>query len=136
MRYLKRIHENLSYEQVQRHYLRPQSDASTQLFETVTLEGEINLVIKNLKEWAATRPVAKGLLTLADTVYIQPEPLGVVLIIGAWNYPWSVTIQPLIGAIAAGSVAMLNVCVWRVKGQGACLCVCDVRRRVFRFLPV
>lgn len=44
---------------------------------------------------------------MSDTVYIRPEPLGVVLVIGAWNYPWAVTIQPLIGAIAAG-----NVCVF------------------------
>lgn len=37
-------------------------------------------------------------------MYIQPEPLGVVLIIGAWNYPWAVTLQPLVAAIAAGTV--------------------------------
>lgn len=46
--------------------------------------------------------MTKNLLTISDQVYIHPEPLGVVLIIGAWNYPWAVTIQPLIGAIAAG----------------------------------
>lgn len=48
----------------------------------------------------------KNLLTLSDTVYIRPEPLGVVLVLGAWNYPWAVTIQPLIGAIAAGKVCV------------------------------
>lgn len=62
------------------------------------------MAVKKLKEWAAPRPVEKNLLTLSDTVYIRPEPLGVVLVIGAWNYPWAVTIQPLIGAIAAGNV--------------------------------
>lgn len=60
------------------------------------------MAVKKLKEWAAPRPVTKNLLTISDEVYIHPEPLGVVLIIGAWNYPWAVTIQPLIGAIAAG----------------------------------
>lgn len=54
----------------------------------------------------------KNLLTLSDTVYIRPEPLGVVLVLGAWNYPWAVTIQPLIGAIAAGIACVsLHVCV-------------------------
>lgn len=68
------------------------------------LEGEIGLALEKLAEWAAPRPVEKSLLTVSDEVYIQPEPLGVVLIIGAWNYPWAVTLQPLVGAIAAGTV--------------------------------
>lgn len=99
-----------------------QSEVGTQLYETLGLEGEINLAISKLKQWAAPRPVEKNLLTLSDTVYIKPEPLGVVLIIGAWNYPWTVTIQPLIGAIAAGTVVC--VCVGWVKGQCVCLHVC------------
>ncbi|KAK2828199.1 hypothetical protein Q5P01_019233 [Channa striata] len=84
------------------------SEVGTQLYETLGLESEINLTIRKLKEWAAPRPVEKNLLTLSDTVYIKPEPLGVVLIIGAWNYPWAVTIQPLIGAIAAGNAAVIK----------------------------
>lgn len=40
--------------------------------------------------------------------YIHPEPLGVALIIGAWNYPYLVTLCPLIGAIAAGNCAILK----------------------------
>lgn len=80
----------------------PQTANATQLFEILGLEGEINLAVSKLAEWAAPRPVNKNLLTIADDVYIQPEPLGVVLIIGAWNYPIAVTLQPLVGAIAAG----------------------------------
>lgn len=64
------------------------------------------MAISKLAEWAAPRPVTKNLLTISDQVYIQPEPLGVVLIIGAWNYPWAITIQPLIGAIAAGDISV------------------------------
>lgn len=70
----------------------------------IGLEGEINLAVERLADWAAPRPVEKNLLTISDEVFIRPEPLGVVLIIGAWNYPWAVTLQPLIGAIAAGKV--------------------------------
>uniref|UniRef100_A0A3Q3X9H9 Aldehyde dehydrogenase domain-containing protein n=1 Tax=Mola mola TaxID=94237 RepID=A0A3Q3X9H9_MOLML len=54
------------------------------------------------------RPVEKNLLTISDEVYIHPEPLGVVLIIGAWNYPWAVTLLPLVGAIAAGNAAVVK----------------------------
>ncbi|XP_061595686.1 aldehyde dehydrogenase family 3 member A2b [Cololabis saira] len=94
------------------------SECGTQLYETLGVEGEIDLALKKLKEWAAPRPVEKNLLTLSDTVYVKPEPLGVVLIIGAWNYPWAITIQPLIGAIAAGNAAVVKpseVCVHTSK---------------------
>lgn len=84
------------------------SKHGTELFETLGLEGEINLAVNRLAEWAAPRPVEKNLLTISDEVYIQPEPLGVVLIIGAWNYPWAVTLQPLVGAIAAGNAAVIK----------------------------
>ncbi|KAM3849632.1 aldehyde dehydrogenase family 3 member A2-like [Diretmus argenteus] len=80
----------------------------TELYETLGLEGEINLAIEKLAEWAAPRPVEKNLLTVLDEVYVQPEPLGVVLIIGAWNYPWAITLQPLVGAIAAGNAAVIK----------------------------
>ncbi|KAM4627827.1 aldehyde dehydrogenase family 3 member A2a [Polymixia lowei] len=84
------------------------SEHGTELFETLGLEGEINLAVEKLAEWAAPRPVEKNLFTISDEVYIQPEPLGVVLIIGAWNYPWAVTLQPLVGAIAAGNAAVIK----------------------------
>ena len=70
--------------------------------ELIGLENDISLAIAKLAEWAAPRPVERNLLTIRDEVYIQPEPLGVVLIIGAWNYPWALTLSPLVGAIAAG----------------------------------
>uniref|UniRef100_UPI0037E9AC33 aldehyde dehydrogenase family 3 member A2-like n=1 Tax=Semicossyphus pulcher TaxID=241346 RepID=UPI0037E9AC33 len=84
------------------------SEKGTELFETLGLEGEIELAVEKLAEWAAPRPVEKNLLTLTDEVYLQPEPLGVMLIIGAWNYPWAVTLQPLVGAIAAGNAAVIK----------------------------
>ncbi|XP_077360930.1 aldehyde dehydrogenase family 3 member A2b [Festucalex cinctus] len=94
------------------------SEVVVQLYETLGLEEEIGLAVRKLKEWAAPRPVEKNLLTMSDTVYIKAEPLGVVLIIGAWNYPWAVTLQPLIGAIAAGNAAVIKpseVCVHTAK---------------------
>lgn len=52
---------------------------------------------------------------MLDEVFVQPEPLGVVLIIGAWNYPFVLTMQPLIGAIAAGLVSVyVFTPFWRV----------------------
>lgn len=86
-----------------------QSHYDTPLLELIGIENEIKLAIEKLSQWAAPRPAEKNLLTISDEAYIQPEPLGVVLIIGAWNYPWAVTLLPLVGAIAAGRGAFLSV---------------------------
>ncbi|XP_066551283.1 aldehyde dehydrogenase family 3 member A2 isoform X2 [Amia ocellicauda] len=84
------------------------SQFDTLLFELVGLESEIRLAVDSLAEWAAPRPVEKTLVTITDQAYIQPEPLGVVLIIGAWNYPMALVLQPLVGAIAAGNAAVVK----------------------------
>ncbi|XP_028321354.1 fatty aldehyde dehydrogenase-like [Gouania willdenowi] len=84
------------------------SQHGTELFEILVVEGEIQLALEKLSEWACPRPVEKSLLTLSAEAYVQPEPLGVVLIIGAWNYPWAVTLLPLVGAIAAGNAAVIK----------------------------
>ncbi|XP_014445103.1 fatty aldehyde dehydrogenase-like [Tupaia chinensis] len=76
--------------------------------EVITVLGEIEHVLENLAEWITAKPVKKNLLTMMDEAYIQPEPLGVVLIIGAWNYPFALTIQPLVGAIAAGNAVIVK----------------------------
>ncbi|XP_048221668.1 aldehyde dehydrogenase, dimeric NADP-preferring [Perognathus longimembris pacificus] len=70
---------------------------------------EIDNTIKKLPEWAADEPVVeKTRQTQQDETYIHSEPLGVVLIIGAWNYPFNLTIQPMVGAIAAGNAVVLK----------------------------
>ena len=43
-----------------------------------------------------------------DTAYIQREPYGVALVMGAWNYPIQITVVPLFGAIAAGNCVVLK----------------------------
>ncbi|XP_024609029.1 aldehyde dehydrogenase, dimeric NADP-preferring [Neophocaena asiaeorientalis asiaeorientalis] len=76
--------------------------------EIVYVLEEIDYVIKKLPEWAADEPVEKTAQTQQDESYIHSEPLGVVLIIGTWNYPFSLTIQPMVGAIAAGNAVVLK----------------------------
>lgn len=92
-----------------------QSQYDAPLLELISIENEIKLAIEKLSEWAAPRPVEKNLLTISDEAYIQLEPLGVVLIIGAWNYPWAVTLLPLVGAIAAGREGFL--CAFRAREE-------------------
>jgi len=46
--------------------------------------------------------------TILLTIYSRPDPYGVVLIIGAWNYPLHLSLAPLAGAIAAGNCAVVK----------------------------
>ncbi|XP_048017040.1 aldehyde dehydrogenase family 3 member A2 [Megalobrama amblycephala] len=78
------------------------------LFELIGIENDIKLAESDMADWAAPQPVKKNLNSALDDVYIKPEPLGVVLIIGTWNYPWAMILQPLVGAIAAGNAAVLK----------------------------
>ena len=70
---------------------------------------ELNEAIKSLKTWMKVRKVKTPLTLFKAKSYIFPEPYGVVLIMSPWNYPFQLAIAPLIGAIAAGNVAVLKV---------------------------
>ncbi len=72
------------------------------------VKKSISYTLKQLKKWMKTRRVKTPYYQLFTTSFIQPEPLGTVLIIGAYNYPVQLLIEPLIGAIAAGNTAILK----------------------------
>ena len=76
--------------------------------ETGLVISELNAAVKNLYQWMQAEPVETNLLNLPSTSRILKEPLGVVLIIGPWNYPFQLLINPLIGAIAAGNCVVLK----------------------------
>ncbi len=76
--------------------------------ETGFLLSEINAALKNLKEWMQPDLVATNLLNVPSKSFVMKEPLGVVLIIGPWNYPLMLLITPLVGAIAAGNCAVIK----------------------------
>ncbi|XP_039576626.1 aldehyde dehydrogenase family 3 member A2 isoform X2 [Passer montanus] len=76
--------------------------------EILGVLSELALTMEKLPSWAAPQPVKKNLLTMRDEAYIGYEPLGVVLVIGAWNYPFVLVMQPLIGAIAAGNAVVVK----------------------------
>ena len=63
---------------------------------------------KELKNWAKRKQVNTPLYLFPTKSYIMKEPYGTVLIIGPFNYPFQLLIEPLIGAIAAGNTAILK----------------------------
>jgi aldehyde dehydrogenase (NAD+) len=69
---------------------------------------EINHTLKHLRTWAQPRPVATPLLHQPAASRIYPQPKGVVLVIGPWNYPMQLVLAPLVGAISAGNCVVLK----------------------------
>lgn len=76
--------------------------------ETGFVIAEINETLRNLREWIQPEKTATNLLNFPSSSFIHREPLGVVLIIAPWNYPFQLLINPLIGAIAAGNCIVLK----------------------------
>lgn len=72
------------------------------------LHAEIRHTLKHLRRWMKPEKVATNLLNLPSKSYVYKEPLGVVLIIGPWNYPLQLLLTPLVGAIAAGNCVLLK----------------------------
>ncbi|HBP23128.1 MAG TPA: aldehyde dehydrogenase family protein [Planctomycetes bacterium] len=72
------------------------------------LMGEIDYTIKHLASWAKPEKVKTPLVNAVGKSEVLREPLGVVLVIGPWNYPIQLVLAPLVGAIAAGNCAVLK----------------------------
>ncbi|MBN8834197.1 MAG: aldehyde dehydrogenase [Niastella sp. SCN 39-18] len=82
--------------------------------ENGILLSEINEAIKKLKKWMRPRRVRTNLLNFPSSSFIYPEPRGVSLIIGPWNYPFQLVMIPLVGSMAAGNCTVLKPSEWAV----------------------
>ncbi len=69
---------------------------------------EIDYHSRNLKKWMKPGKVSSGIALFPSKSRIIYEPLGVVLIMSPWNYPFQLLINPLVGAISAGNCAVLK----------------------------
>ena len=76
--------------------------------ETGFLLSELSNILKHLKGWMQPESVSTNLLNLPSKSFILQEPLGVVLIISPWNYPFQLLMTPLAGAMAAGNCVILK----------------------------
>ena len=76
--------------------------------ELLMVQKELDLHIKNIKEWSAPKRVSGSLINFPSQDYILSEPYGSVLLISPWNYPFQLAMIPFIGAIAAGNTAVLK----------------------------
>lgn len=69
---------------------------------------ELSHTLKHINGWTKRERVATPLLHQPASSYIYPQPKGMILVIGPWNYPIQLMMSPLIGAIAAGNTVVLK----------------------------
>ncbi len=77
-------------------------------FELVAIRQEIAHTRRKLRRWMAPQAVAIELALKPARAFLQAEPLGCVLIIGPWNYPFQLALLPLVSALAAGNAAVVK----------------------------
>jgi aldehyde dehydrogenase (NAD+) len=84
------------------------SPSQVQLTELFPVTTEIKLALRNLHKWARDKRVPTSVHFLGTRSYIKYEPKGTNLIIAPWNYPFNLTMSPLVSAIAAGNTAIIK----------------------------
>jgi len=84
------------------------SKFETYLTELSLIYNELNDAIRNLKKWSKQKRVRTNLANFPAKSYIIPEPLGTILVISAWNYPYQIALIPAISAIAAGNTVVIK----------------------------
>ncbi|WP_404288418.1 aldehyde dehydrogenase family protein [Glutamicibacter arilaitensis] len=76
--------------------------------EIDVVRSEIDHAQRHLSEWMDSTTVKVPFALQPAIAKVEPRPLGVVLIIGPWNYPLQLMLAPLVAAIAAGNAAVLK----------------------------
>lgn len=94
-------------------YAAINADFGKSKFDTFATElgivyKEIDFYTSNLARLTRPVKVRTNLATLPGSSYIIHEPLGVILVIGAWNYPYQLSLAPAIAAIAAGNTCLIK----------------------------
>ena len=109
---LKRLRESVKKHEETIHQAL-YTDFKKPLYESISSETgivlrELRLTIKNLEFWARPKKVKSAIANFPSRDYLYYEPYGTTLIIAPWNYPYQLTLAPLIGAIAAGNTVVIK----------------------------
>lgn len=78
-------------------------EAETLISEVLTTTETAKHILANLIRWMKPRKARPSLMMAGTVAWVRPEPMGVVLIIAPWNYPFNLSIIPLLSALAAGN---------------------------------
>ncbi len=98
--------ENRLYDAIYKDFRKGSFD--TFLTELNMVYNEINYFLKNLDKLTKPKKVKTPFNLQPGSSHIYADPLGVTLVIGAWNYPYQLTLVPLVTAIAAGNTCVVK----------------------------
>jgi aldehyde dehydrogenase (NAD+) len=84
------------------------SEVEVDVSELQPVTTEIKLAISSIHKWSRRKKVTPTLLMLGTRASIQFEPRGTCLIIAPWNFPFNLTLAPLVSALAAGNTAIVK----------------------------
>ena len=105
LRNLVTAHESAILEALHQDLAKPPLEAMT---EVVTLLQELNLAERRLRSWMRPQRIPVPIVQKPGRAQLIREPLGCVLLIGPWNLPFSLTLWPLVSALAAGNTAVIK----------------------------
>jgi acyl-CoA reductase-like NAD-dependent aldehyde dehydrogenase len=79
------------------------------LSEIGMIKNAIIHALNHIDEYVKPKKVSPQFpMNLSYSAYVQNQPYGVVLVIGAWNYPFQLSLVPLVGAIASGNCVLIK----------------------------
>ena len=78
------------------------------LGDIASTKAEAVFARKNFRKWMKPRRQSLPLAQMPGRAWVQYDPLGVVLVIGPWNYPFFLCMSPVVAAIAAGNAVVVK----------------------------
>ncbi|HLU87824.1 MAG TPA: aldehyde dehydrogenase [Taishania sp.] len=106
LKHVIQSHETLLNDAIKKDFHKSEFDTYSN--ELGLIYHDINEAIKKVKRWSRIKRVRTNLVNFPAKSYIIPEPLGVSLVIGAWNYPYQLSFAPVVAAMAAGCTIILK----------------------------
>lgn len=106
LEHVLKSNEKLLYDAIYSDFKKSEFDAFTT--ELALVYNDIKEAKKSVKKWSRKRRKLTNLINQPGKSYVIAEPLGVSLIIGAWNYPIQLTFAPVVSAMVAGCTIILK----------------------------
>lgn len=104
------------------------SELESYMSETGMVLDEIKYELKHIRKWSRTKRVKTPIAQFISKSFVVPQPYGVVLVMAPWNYPVQLCLEPLVGAVAAGNVAIVKPSAYAAEVSR---CLANIVEEVF-----